>query len=500
MPLKIYNSLTRQKEVFEPINAPYVGMYVCGPTVSGESHLGHARPFITFDVVYRYLLHKGYKVRYVRNITDAGHFEEEGKVAEDKITSKAILEKLEPMELVQKYTNLYHWAMTQFNNLPPSIEPTATGHIVEQIEMIKKIMADGYAYESNGSVYFDVVKYNDDYSKKNQPYGILSGRNIEEQLETTRDLENQEEKKNKVDFALWKKAPVEHIMRWQSPWGEGFPGWHIECSAMATKYLGKQFDIHGGGMDLQFPHHECEIAQSTVCNHQMPARYWMHNNMITINGRKMGKSYNNVIKLSELFEGNHAELTQAYTPMTVRFFILQSQYRGTLDFSNEALQASEKALRRFMEGYEWLQAQSFGKETVSKDQDLADQLTTWTNELELFMDDDMNTAKVVANLFEILPSINSLKDKHIVADAVAGAVWTTVQTQLKLFVESILGLKVDKGANRQQLNGVVELLIEIRKQAKANKDFATSDKIRNQLAEMGIQLKDEKDGSMSYSF
>ncbi len=499
MPLKIYNSLTRQKEVFEPINAPYVGMYVCGPTVSGESHLGHARPFITFDVVYRYLLHKGYKVRYVRNITDAGHFEEEGKVAEDKIASKAILEKLEPMELVQKYTNLYHWAMTQFNNLPPSIEPTATGHIVEQIEMIKKIMADGYAYESNGSVYFDVVKYNDDYSKKNQPYGILSGRNIEEQLETTRDLENQEEKKNKVDFALWKKAPAEHIMRWQSPWGEGFPGWHIECSAMATKYLGKQFDIHGGGMDLQFPHHECEIAQSTVCNHQMPARYWMHNNMITINGRKMGKSYNNVIKLSELFEGNHAELTQAYTPMTVRFFILQSQYRGTLDFSNEALQASEKALRRFMEGYEWLQAQSFGNETVSKDQVLADQLMTWTNELELFMDDDMNTAKVIANLFEILPSINSLKDKHIAADAVAGATWATVQTQLKLFVESILGIKVDKGANRQQLNGVVELLIEIRKQAKANKDFATSDKIRNQLAEMGIQLKDEKDGSMSYS-
>jgi cysteinyl-tRNA synthetase len=499
MPLKIYNSLTRQKEVFEPINAPYVGMYVCGPTVSGESHLGHARPFITFDVVYRYLLHKGYKVRYVRNITDAGHFEEEGKVAEDKISSKAILEKLEPMELVQKYTNLYHWAMTQFNNLPPSIEPTATGHIVEQIEMIKKIIADGYAYESNGSVYFDVVKYNDDYSKKNQPYGILSGRNIEEQLETTRDLENQEEKKNKVDFALWKKAPAEHIMRWQSPWGEGFPGWHIECSAMATKYLGKQFDIHGGGMDLQFPHHECEIAQSTVCNHQMPARYWMHNNMITINGRKMGKSYNNVIKLSELFDGNHAELTQAYTPMTVRFFILQSQYRGTLDFSNEALQASEKALHRLMEGYEWLQAQSFGKDTVSKDEALATQLNTWINELELFMDDDINTAKVVANLFEILPNINALKDKHIAADAVAGAVWTAVQAQLKLFVESILGLKVDKGANRQQLNGVVELLIEIRKQAKANKDFATSDKIRNQLADMGIQLKDEKDGSMSYS-
>lgn len=499
MPLKIYNSLTRQKEVFEPINAPYVGMYVCGPTVSGESHLGHARPFITFDVVYRYLLHKGYKVRYVRNITDAGHFEEEGKVAEDKIATKAILEKLEPMELVQKYTNLYHWAMTQFNNLPPSIEPTATGHIVEQIEMIKKILADGYAYESNGSVYFDVVKYNDDYSKKNQPYGILSGRNIEEQLDTTRELENQEEKRNKVDFALWKKAPIEHIMRWQSPWGEGFPGWHIECSAMATKYLGKQFDIHGGGMDLQFPHHECEIAQSTVCNHQMPARYWMHNNMITINGRKMGKSYNNVIKLSELFDGNHAELTQAYAPMTVRFFILQSQYRGTLDFSNEALQASEKALRRFMEGYEWLQAQKFGEDTISKDEPLATQLTTWVNELETFMDDDINTAKVIANLFEILPSINSLKDKHITADAVSGAVWSFVQKQLHIYVESILGLKVDKGANRQQLNGVVELLIEIRKQAKANKDFATSDKIRNQLTAMGIQLKDEKDGSVSYT-
>lgn len=500
MPLKLYNSLTRQKEVFEPINAPYVGMYVCGPTVSGESHLGHARPFITFDVVYRYLLYKGYKVRYVRNITDAGHFEEEGKIAEDKIATKAILEKLEPMELVQKYTNLYHWAMTQFNNLPPSIEPTATGHIVEQIEMIKKIIKDGYAYESNGSVYFDVVKYNDDYSKKNQPYGILSGRNIEEQLETTRDLENQEEKRNKVDFALWKKAPAEHIMRWQSPWGEGFPGWHIECSAMATKYLGKQFDIHGGGMDLQFPHHECEIAQSTVCNHQMPARYWLHNNMITINGRKMGKSYNNVIKLSELFEGNHPELTQAYAPMTVRFFILQSQYRGTLDFSNEALQASEKALKRFMEGYEWLQAQSFGKDIESKDKELATQLTNWVNELETFMDDDINTAKVVANLFEILPCINSLKDKHIAQDAVAGATWSLVQAQLKVFVENILGLKVDKGANRQQLNGVVELLIEIRKEAKANKDFATSDKIRNQLAAMGIQLKDEKDGSMSYTF
>jgi cysteinyl-tRNA synthetase len=500
MPLQFYNSLTRQKEVFEPLNAPYVGMYVCGPTVSGESHLGHARPFITFDVVYRYLLHKGYKVRYVRNITDAGHFEEEGKAAEDKISSKAVLEKLEPMELVQKYTHLYHWAMEQFNNLPPSIEPTATGHIVEQIEMIKTIIADGYGYVANGSVYFDVVKYNDDYSKKNQPYGILSGRNLEDQLDTTRELDNQDEKKNKVDFALWKNAPAEHIMRWQSPWGEGFPGWHIECSAMATKYLGKRFDIHGGGMDLQFPHHECEIAQSNVCNHEIPARYWLHNNMITINGRKMGKSYNNVIKLSELFDGSHPILTQAYAPMTVRFFILQSQYRGTLDFSNEALQASEKALRRLMEAYEWFKAQSFTVGDAASDVTLDAQLNTWVAELETFMDDDMNTAKVVANLFEIIPSINSLKDKHIAADAVSGATWILVQQQLTLFIENILGLKIDTGANHQQLTGVIELLIEIRKDAKSRKDFATSDKIRNQLADMGIQLKDEKDGSMSYTF
>ena len=500
MPLKIYNSLTRQKEVFEPLNAPNVGMYVCGPTVSGESHLGHARPFITFDVVYRFLMHLGYKVRYVRNITDAGHFEEEGKVADDKIASKAILEKLEPMELVQKYTHLYHWAMDQFNNLPPSIEPTATGHIIEQIEMIKKIMQDGYAYEANGSVYFDVLKYNEDYSKKNQPYGILSGRNLEDQLDTTRELDNQDEKKNKVDFALWKKAPVEHIMRWQSPWGEGFPGWHIECSAMATKYLGKKFDIHGGGMDLQFPHHECEIAQSTVCNHEIPARYWMHNNMITINGRKMGKSYNNVIKLSELFSGNHHELTQAYTPMTVRFFILQSQYRGTLDFSNEALQASEKALRRLMEAYEWLKAQSFVGGATAKDDNLDTQVNTWLKELTEFMEDDFNTAKVVANLFEIIPTINSLKDKHISIDALSGATWIFAQEQLTLFIENILGLKVDAGANRQQLNSVIQLLIEIRKDAKARKDFATSDKIRNQLTDMGIQLKDDKDGEMSYTF
>ena len=337
--LKVYNSLTREKEIFKPITPGHVGLYVCGPTVSGESHLGHARPYITFDIVYRWLMYLGYKVRYVRNITDAGHFEEEGRAAEDKISKKAVLEKLEPMELVQKYTNLYHWAMHKLNTLDPTIEPTATGHIIEQIGMIEKIIADGYAYEVNGSVYFDVKKYNEEYTKRGEPYGILSGRVLEEMMETTRDLDNQEEKRNTADFALWKNAPPEHIMRWKSPWGMGFPGWHIECSAMSTKYLGSEFDIHGGGMDLQFPHHECEIAQSNVCNNVIPARYWIHNNMITINGKKMGKSYNNVITLTQLFTGEHSLLHQTYHPMIIRFFILQTHYRSTLDFSNEALQA-----------------------------------------------------------------------------------------------------------------------------------------------------------------
>lgn len=330
MPLKIYNTLTRQKEEFVSITPNHVGLYVCGPTVSGESHLGHARPYITFDVVYRYLQYLGYKVRYVRNITDAGHFEEEGREAEDKISKKAVLEKLEPMELVHKYTSLFHWAMREFNTLEPTIEPTATGHIVEQIVMIEKIIEEGYAYVVNGSVYFDVEKYHKNFSAKAMPYGILSGRILEDMLETTRELEAQDEKRNKADFALWKNAAPEHIMRWKSPWGVGFPGWHIECSAMSSKYLGEQFDIHGGGMDLQFPHHECEIAQSTVCHNQSPAKYWMHNNMITINGKKMGKSYNNVIKLTEMFSGNHHLLSQPFHPMVIRFFILQTHYSLSL--------------------------------------------------------------------------------------------------------------------------------------------------------------------------
>lgn len=499
MSLKVYNSLTRKKELFEAINPPYVGMYVCGPTVSGESHLGHARPFITFDVLYRYLMYLGYKVRYVRNITDAGHFEEEGRAAEDKISSKAVLEKLEPMELVQKYTNMYHWAMNQFNNLPPSIEPTATGHIVEQIEMIKTIIQDGYAYESNGSVYFDVEKYNTDFSAKGQPYGVLSGRILDEQIESTRELDHQEEKRNKSDFALWKNAPPEHIMRWQSPWGEGFPGWHIECSAMSTKYLGKEFDIHGGGMDLQFPHHECEIAQSTVCNHQMPARYWLHNNMITINGKKMGKSYNNVIKLSELFAGTHPILAQAYAPSTVRFFILQSQYRSTLDFSNEALQGSEKALRRLMDAYEWLMSFTYEPNSQATDIVLNEKANKLVAEFDEFMNDDINTAKVVANMFELVPIINSLKDKHISSTALDSQTIELMKKQLTAFIVDIFGLQNSKADNNNMLDGVLQLLINMRKEAKQRKDFVTSDKIRNELTSLGIQLKDEKDGGMSYT-
>lgn len=494
--LKVYNSYIRDKEEFISLVPGHVGMYVCGPTVSGESHLGHARPYITFDVIYRYLMHLGYKVRYVRNITDAGHFEEEGREAEDKISKKAVIEKLEPMELVQKYTNLFHWAMDQFNNLPPSIEPTATGHIVEQISMIQELIKAGYAYEMNGSVYFDVKKY-----AQGHDYGKLSGRVIDDLLETTRDLEGQEEKKDRADFALWKAAPPEHIMRWQSPWGEGFPGWHIECSAMSTKYLGKQFDIHGGGMDLLFPHHESEIAQSTICNHIAPVRYWIHNNMITINGRKMGKSYNNVIKLTELFSGDNPLLEKAYSPMTIRFFILQTHYRSTLDFSNEALLAAEKGLKRLMEPYEWLQQQPIdNSQSATGNKELNEKVNRLLNELDDFMNDDFSTAKVLANLFEIVPIINSLKDKSISTDALSHETFNYLKEKMKVYVENILGLKSETEAEADKLKGVMKVLIELRKEARAKKDWATSDKIRNQLAEIGIQVKDEKDGNMSWNF
>jgi cysteinyl-tRNA synthetase len=493
MALKIYNSFTRQKEVFESITPGHVGMYVCGPTVSGESHLGHARPYITFDVVYRYLTHKGNKVRYVRNITDAGHFEEEGREAEDKVGKKALLEKLEPMELVQKYTNLYHWAMLQFNNVEPSIEPTATGHIVEQINMIEKIIAEGYAYAVNGSVYFDVKKY-----AATHDYGKLSGRVIDELLETTRELDGQEEKRDKADFALWKSAAPEHIMRWKSPWGEGFPGWHIECSAMATKYLGDQFDIHGGGMDLQFPHHESEIAQSTICNHKSPVKYWMHNNMITINGRKMGKSYNNVIKLTEMFSGNHPLLTQAFSPMTVRFFILQSHYRSPVDFSSEALLSSEKAFKRLWEAYELLQKLTITPNQLATDSELDAKVLQQLNEFEEFMDDDFSSAKVLANMFEIVPIINSIKAGHITINSLAGSTLLLMQQLFKTYLEDIFGLTANDASKQAHLQGVMNLLIDIRQQAKTNKDYATSDKIRNQLTALGISIKDEKDGTASW--
>ena len=494
MSLKIYNSYSRQKEVFEPITPGHVGMYVCGPTVSGESHLGHARPYITFDVLYRYLTHLGNKVRYVRNITDAGHFEEEGREAEDKISKKAILEKLEPMELVQKYTNLYHWAMKQFNCIEPSIEPTATGHIVEQINMIEKIISEGYAYENKGSVYFDVKKYAANYD-----YGKLSGRVLEDLLETTRELDGQEEKRDLADFALWKSAAPEHIMRWKSPWGEGFPGWHIECSAMATKYLGTEFDIHGGGMDLQFPHHESEIAQSTICNHRSPVKYWMHNNMITINGRKMGKSYNNVIKLTELFSGDHPLLSQAFHPMTVRFFIMQSHYRSTLDFSSQALAASEKALKRLWEAYENLQKLEAGPNFSERDEALETKLNTWLGELETFMNDDMGTPRMLANMFEMAPIINSLKDGLLKPGALSAATLQLMKDKFKVYLEDVMGLKAVSDTSNEKFNAVMQLLINIRKEAKGKKDFATSDKIRNQLADAGILLKDEKGGDMSWA-
>lgn len=492
--LYLYNSYSRQKEKFEPIVKGHVGLYVCGPTVSGESHLGHARPYITFDIVNRYLQHHGYKVRYVRNITDAGHFEEEGREAEDKVATKAQLEKLEPMELVHKYTSLFHKGMEMFNCLEPSIEPTATGHIIEQISMIQNIIQKGYAYEVNGSVYFDVKKY-----AETHPYGKLSGRVLDDLLENTRDLDGQEEKRNKVDFALWKNAPPSHIMRWQSPWGEGFPGWHIECSAMSRKYLGETFDIHGGGMDLQFPHHESEIAQSTIAHGHAPVRYWMHNNMITINGKKMGKSYNNVIKLSELFTGEHPILEQAYHPMVVRFYILQTHYRSTLDFSNEALQASEKAFRRLWEAYEVLQKLNVPANGDAKDAALNEQIIKWCNDCEVFMSDDFNTAKVLANLFEIAPVINGIKGGQVAADAISATTYQLLLDTFKVYLVDILGMQPLQVAQSNKLDTVLSLLIDIRKDAKTRKDFATSDQIRNQLAENGILLKDEKDGTVSYT-
>ena len=480
MKLNVYNTLSRKKEVFEPLHAPNVGLYVCGPTVYGNGHLGHARPAITFDILFRYLTHLGYKVRYVRNITDVGHLEHDADDGEDKIAKKARLDQLEPMEVVQHYLLRYHKAMEKLNVLPPSIEPHASGHIIEQIEFVKKILEAGYAYESEGSVYFDVEKYNKDYN-----YGKLSGRNIDELLETTRELDGQSEKRRSADFALWKKAAPEHIMHWPSPWSEGFPGWHLECSAMGTKYLGDTFDIHGGGMDLMFPHHEAEIAQSCAALGHESVKYWMHNNMITINGQKMGKSLGNFITLDQFFEGNHPLLTQPFAPMTIRFFILQAHYRSTVDFSSEALVASEKGLARLMEAYERLQKLQAGKETTVEVAGLRERC-------EEAMCDDLNTPIVISHLFDAAKAINTVSDGK---GTISEADLAELKDVFKLFIEDILGLQTESGSgSNEAYKKAIDLLLEMRLEAKRNKDWATSDKIRNELTALGFAIKDTKDG------
>ncbi|MES1221339.1 MAG: cysteine--tRNA ligase [Bacteroidota bacterium] len=494
MSLKIYNTLSRTKEEFKPITEGHVGMYVCGPTVYSDVHLGNCRTFISFDIIYRYLKYLGYKVRYVRNITDAGHLEGDRDEGDDKFSKIARLQQLEPMEIVQKYTLGFRHVMQLLNNLPPSIEPTATGHIAEQIEMTKQIIANGYAYEIDGTVYFDVEKYN-----REQPYGILTNRKLEDLLEGTRELGGQDEKKGRLDFALWIKAKPEHLMKWPSPWGTGFPGWHIECSAMSEKYLGKQFDIHGGGMDLAATHHTNEIAQNQACYHVSPARYWMHTNMLTVNGTRMSKSLGNGFLPEELFTGNHPLLEKAYAPMVVRFFMLQTHYRSTLDFSNEALQASEKGLKRLWEAYDILQKLTADSLQATRDAELDEKVVKLLNSFDESMDDDFNTAKVLAAMFELVPVINSIKEGLIKVDALSPETLALLQQKFKAYLEDIFGLKNISAADNGALSGVMQLLIDIRKEAKWKRDFATSDKIRNQLAELGINLKDEKGGEMSWN-
>ena len=485
--LIIYNTLTRHKELFKPLHAPNVGMYVCGPTVYGDPHLGHARPAITFDILFRYLKHLGYKVRYVRNITDVGHLEHDADEGDDKIEKKARLEQLEPMEIAQYYTNRYHAAMEALNVLPPSIEPHATGHIIEQEELVKEILKNGYAYESNGSIYFDVEKYD-----KEHKYGILSGRNLTDMINNSRELQGVGEKKNQVDFALWKKAQPEHIMRWPSPWSIGFPGWHCECTAMGRKYLGSHFDIHGGGMDLIFPHHECEIAQAVASQGDQMVHYWMHNNMITINGQKMGKSLGNFITLEQFFTGNHASLTQAYTPMTIRFFILSAHYRGTVDFSNEALEAAQKGYERLMNAFDDLERVPVSSHCDAETDKFVKAFRQRCYEA---MNDDLQTPLVISYLFEACHLINTLLDHkaEICADCLK-----ELGDAMKLFAFDLLGLKNEKGDNnvaREEAYGkVVDMVLDLRAKAKADKDWTTSDKIRDALAAAGFEVKDTKDG------
>lgn len=485
-PLKLYNSLSRQKEQFQPINPPFVGMYVCGPTVYGDAHLGHSRPAITFDVLYRYLQHLGYKVRYVRNITDVGHLVNDADAGEDKIAKKARLEQLEPMEVVQFYTDRYHDDMRRLNVKTPSIEPRATGHIIEQIELVKKILEAGYAYESNGSVYFDVVKFNQD-----KPYGILSGRKVEEMMEGTRELEGVQDKRNAVDFALWKRAEPEHIMHWPSPWSEGFPGWHLECTAMSTKYLGESFDIHGGGMDLKFPHHDCEIAQSEAACNKQPAKYWMHNNLITINGQKMGKSLGNFITLGELFSGQHELLQEAYSPMSVRFFVLQAQYRSTLDFSNEALQAARKGYRKIMNGLRLAKELAYTpEEGVAVDEKLAADIEKLVASVYRGMNDDLNTAVAIAGLFNLLKKLNSVQVGLLKPAAFGPEAFERMRTTFITFVEDILGLEDEVP---QVFGQAVDFALSEYAQAKEVRDYAKVDQIREHLKGMGLVVKDMKD-------
>ncbi len=479
--LTVYNSLTRKKELFVPLHSPFVGMYVCGPTVYGDPHLGHARSAITFDLVFRHLSHLGYKVRYVRNITDVGHLENDADEGEDKIAKKARLEQIEPMEVVQYYNNRYHHFMEKLLVLPPSIEPLASGHIIEQIQLIEKILEAGYAYESNGSVYFDIQKYNENY-----PYGKLSGRVLDDLLSFTRELDGQQEKRNNFDFALWKKASPEHLMHWPSKWSEGFPGWHLECSAMSSKYLGEEFDIHGGGMDLLFPHHECEIAQTVAASGKESVRYWLHNNMITVNGQKMGKSLGNFITLEEFFTGNHKSLEKAYSPMAIRFFILQAHYRSTLDFSNEALQASEKGLQRLFAAIKTL---SQLKATGTSGEYVANLRVKCYEAIN----DDLNSPILIAHLFDGVRLINAVNDGH---ESISPEELENLQNLYKTFVGEVLGLQDETASETdvQLIDGLVNMVLEMRIEAKNRKDFAASDQIRNRLLQLGIEVKDRKDG------
>ncbi|GHM98564.1 cysteine--tRNA ligase [Cytophagales bacterium WSM2-2] len=491
-PIFLTNSLSGKKEKFEPITAGFVGMYVCGPTVYNYVHLGNARTFLSFDIVSRYLRFLGYKVRYVRNITDVGHLENDADEGEDKIAKKARLEQLEPMEIVKRFTDDFHNVMRQFNILPPSIEPSATGHILEQINITGKLIELGLAYEANGSVYFDVKKYN-----QSAHYGILSGRNIEELMESGRELDSQDEKREKIDFALWKKASPQHIMRWPSPWGEGFPGWHIECTVMSTKYLGETFDIHGGGMDLKFPHHECEIAQATGANGKSPVKYWIHSNMLTVNGQKMSKSLGNSFLPSELFSGKHKLLEKGYSPMTVRFFMLQSHYSSTLDFSNEALNAAEKGFKKLNNALVLVKSLEHpGKANANTESEktLLDQVDKCYQN----MSDDFNTAKTLAILFEMASQINIWSGQKELLAQVSQETFTKYKSTYVSMMEDVLGLKEEASNNNELLDGTINVLIGLRKKARTDRNFQLSDKIRDDLKSIGIQLKDGKEGEMSY--